>query len=163
VSLIDRLPTRRPRPVRKHRADDRIADLQAQHAAEMERLQLKLGWANSLIRTQQVQIDDAEIKRDWIASRQAEAEELVVKLQADVVDLTAERDRLAEDLAALRNRFGAQLAAEANANRVDVPPMRRIGTDQDTKSVDVTSLWAAADAGLLPGCGPGRLTDSDGA
>ncbi|MER5584056.1 hypothetical protein ABT090_20790 [Streptomyces asoensis] len=30
MSLIDRLPTRRPRPVRKHRADDRIAVLEAE-------------------------------------------------------------------------------------------------------------------------------------
>jgi chromosome segregation ATPase len=37
MSLIH-LPTRRPRPVRKHRAEDRIAELQAQHAAEMANL-----------------------------------------------------------------------------------------------------------------------------
>jgi hypothetical protein len=36
--------------------------------------------------------------------------------------------------------------------------MKRIGCDDDTTSVDVTTLWEAAEAGLLPGCGPGRLT-----
>lgn len=140
--------TRAPRS--RHRAIDEIDRQKA----------LRLG-ADMRIKALGVQLEDAEAIRAWTAQQLAAAEELVVKLQADVDDLTAERDQLAEDNAALRIRFGAQLAAEANANRVDVPPMRRIGADQDTTSIDVTSLWAAADAGLLPGSGPGRLTDSD--
>lgn len=158
MSLIDRLPTRRPRPVRKHRADDRIAALEAQHAADVERLQLKLGWANDLIRTQAVQIGDAEIRNDWTAACQAQAAELVVKLQADVDDLTAERDQLAEELAALRLRFAPQLAAEANTARITVPPMIRDTSaveDQATGPIDVRTLWDAH--GIRPVTDPGRI------
>lgn len=62
---------------------------------------------------------------------------------------------------ALQARFGPQLAAEANANRVTVPPMVRDTTaieDQATGPIDVRPLWAAADAGLLgPVTDPGRV------
>jgi hypothetical protein len=90
--------------------------------------------------------------------KQAEAEELVVQQLADIDDLTAERDLLLEEVLKFRARFGPQLAAEANANRVTVPPMQRIGADQDTGTFDVTTLWDAADAGLLgPVTDPGHI------
>jgi hypothetical protein len=76
----------------------------------------------------------------------------VVQQQADIDDLTAERDHWRDDALALRARFGAQLAAEANANRIDVPPMIRDTSaieDQATGPIDVRPLWAARDAGLL--------------
>ncbi|MFF1544138.1 hypothetical protein [Streptomyces sp. NPDC058291] len=127
--------------------------------AEVDRLRLKLGWANDLIRTQRVQIDDAEKRNDWRASCQAKAEELVVKLQADVDDLTAERDGLAEELAALKRRFAAQLAADANTYRITVPPMVRDTSaieDQATCPIPVHTLWEAL--GLGPVTDPGRAT-----
>ncbi|MFI1928295.1 hypothetical protein [Streptomyces sp. NPDC020377] len=126
--------------------------------AEVDRLRLRLGWANDLIRTQQVQIDDAEKRNDWAAACQAEAEELVVKLQADVDDLTAERDGLAEENAALKRRFAAQLAADANATRITVPPMVRDTSaleDQATGPIDVTTLWDVL--GIQPVTDPGRI------
>ncbi len=80
-----------------------------------------------------------------------EAEEATARMQSDRDEWMAEAERLAAELAPYK-------AAEANAAAVDVPPMKRIGCDDDTTSVDVTALWEAAEAGLLPGCGPGRLT-----
>ena len=80
-----------------------------------------------------------------------EAEEAAKRMQSDRDEWMAEAERLAAELAPYK-------AAEANATAVDVPPMKRIGCDDDTTSVDVTALWEAAEAGLLPGCGPGRLT-----
>ena len=80
-----------------------------------------------------------------------EAEEATERMQSDRDEWMAEAERLAAELAPYK-------AAEANAAAVDVPPMKRIGCDDDTTSVDVTALWEAAEAGLLPGCGPGRLT-----
>jgi hypothetical protein len=151
VTLADLMPVRlgvlKPTRQPKHRASD-----------EVERLRLKLGWANDLIRTQAVQIGDAEIRNDWTSACQAQAEELVVKLQADVDDLTAERDQLAEELAALRLRFAPQLAAEANATRITVPPMIRDTSaleDQATGPIDVRPLWDAL--GIRPVTDPGRI------
>jgi hypothetical protein len=126
--------------------------------AEVDRLRLRLGWANDLIRTQQVQIDDAEKRADWAAACQAEAEELVVKLQADVDDLTAERDQFAEENAALKHRFAAHLAADANATRITVPPAIRDTSaleDQATGPIDVRTLWDAL--GVQPVTDPGRI------
>ena len=151
MSLADlipvRLPARKPRPQAKHRAAD-----------EVERLRLKLGWANALIRTQQVQIDDAEKRNDWTAAQQIAAEELVVKQQADLDELTAERDGLLEEVAALKRRFAPQLAADANAHRITVPPMIRDTSaleDQATGPIPVQALWDAL--GVQPVTDPGRI------
>jgi hypothetical protein len=95
-------------------------------------------------------------------AKQGEAEEIVVQQLADIDDLTAERDALAEEVLMFRARFGAQLAAEANANRVTVPPMVRDTSaieDQATGPIDVRALWQARDAGLLgPVTDPGHAT-----
>lgn len=89
----------------------------------------------------------------WQQEKQlrGEAQEATARMQSDRDEWMAEAERLAAELAPYK-------AAEANAAAVDVPPMKRIGCDDDTTSVDVTALWEAAEAGLLPGCGPGRLT-----
>ena len=89
----------------------------------------------------------------WEQEKQArgEAEEVAEQMRMERDEWMAEAERLAAELAPYK-------AAEANAAAVDVPPMKRIGCDDDTTSVDVTTLWEAAEAGLLPGCGPGRLT-----
>jgi hypothetical protein len=47
VSVLDRLPTRRPRPASKHRAIDKV-----------ERLEILLAGANLLIGGLRVQLDD---------------------------------------------------------------------------------------------------------
>jgi chromosome segregation ATPase len=119
--------------------------------------------------TQQAAADDAFVllhqELTDARAKQAEAEEIVVAQLADIDELTAERDALAEELAALKRRFSAQLAAEANAHRIDVPPMVRDTTaieDQATGPIDVSPLWAARDAGLLgPVTDPGRIGPDD--
>lgn len=96
------------------------------------------------------------------AAQQAEAELVVVQQQADIDDLTAERDALAEEVAALKRRFGPQLAAEANAARIDVPPMIRDTddpADQATAPIDVRPLWEALGGRYLgPVLDPGHVT-----
>jgi hypothetical protein len=93
--------------------------------------------------------------------KQAEAEEIVVQQLADLDDVTAERDALAEEVAALKRRFGAQLAAEANAARIDVPPMIRPvdgPEDEATAPIDVRPLWEALDGRYLgPVFDPGHV------
>jgi hypothetical protein len=51
-------------------------------------------------------------------------------------------DSLTAEVAELRRQLAPFLAAEANANRVDVPPMERIGADQDTESIDASQIRA---------------------
>ncbi|MFE7899233.1 hypothetical protein ACFU3E_17220 [Streptomyces sp. NPDC057424] len=87
-----------------------------------------------------------------------EAEELVVKQQADIDDLTAERDQWRDEALALKARFSAQLAAEANAHRIDVPRMVRPvdgPEDEATAPIDVRPLWDAL--GIRPVTDPGQV------
>ncbi|MET7688051.1 hypothetical protein ABZT06_08725 [Streptomyces sp. NPDC005483] len=138
-----------PAPLRGHgrrRAVDKVTELRAENVILLGNLHCA-GDAIALLRQ-----DLAEAH-----AKQGEAEELVVQQQADMEELTVERDEWRDRFLALQARFGTQIAAEENANRVDVPPMTRIGADQDTQSIDVTTLREAAEAGLLPGCGAGRL------
>jgi hypothetical protein len=71
-----------------------------------------------------------------------------------------ERDEWRDKALALQARFGPQIAAEANANRIDVPPMVRPidgPEDEATGPINVRALWDARDAGLLgPVTDPGR-------
>jgi hypothetical protein len=125
--------TRTPRT--RHRAIDEVDRQKA----------LRVG-ADLRIKALCVQLDDAEAVRAWTAARLAEAEEIVVKLQADAIELAEERDQLAEELAALKRRFAPQLAAEANAHRITVPPMVRDTSaveDQATQPIPVHTLWDA--------------------
>lgn len=95
--------------------------------------------------------ENDELRADctWLA---AQIDVTVIAHQATVDNLTAERDGLAEELAALKRRFGAQIAAEANANRVTVPPMYRDTSDpadQPTAPIDVKPLWEALRLGTV--------------
>ncbi|MFJ8929311.1 hypothetical protein ACIRLA_22300 [Streptomyces sp. NPDC102364] len=77
--------------------------------------------------------------------RQAEAEEIVVKQQADLIDLVEERDQLLNEVRQLR-------AELANRDAVTVQPMERDtsdGADQATAPIDVRPLREAAADGLL--------------
>ncbi|MFE0470570.1 hypothetical protein ACFW2V_02990 [Streptomyces sp. NPDC058947] len=151
MSITDLLPARisRPaRPARKHRAVD-----------EVTRLRALLDGANALIRGLQLQVADRDAALHETRTMQAEAEELVVKQQADIDDLTAERDQWMAEALALKARFSAQLAVEANTHRIDVPPMVRPidgPEDEATAPIDVQPLWDAL--GIQPVTDPGRIT-----
>jgi ATP-dependent helicase YprA (DUF1998 family) len=152
-TLTDLLPVRiglgdrTHRPARKHRAVD-----------EVTRLRSLLDGANTLIRGLQLQVAERDTALAETAAHQAEAEELVVQQMADIDDLTAERDELLAEVLKFRARFGPQLAAEANANRITVPPMVRDTTaieDQATGPIDVRPLWDAH--GIRPVTDPGEV------
>jgi hypothetical protein len=86
-----------------------------------------------------------------------EAQEIVVQQGATIDSLTEERDHWRDQALALKARFSAQLAADANANRIDVPPMIRPidgPEDQATGPIDVRPLWDAV--GIRPVTDPGR-------
>ena len=129
--------------------------------AEVERLRHKLAGAELLMAGYRLQLDDKERELADARTKQGAAEELVVQQLADIEELTAERDEWRDRALQLQARFGPQLAAEANANRVDVPPMVRDTSaieDQATGPIDVRTLRQAADAGLLgPVTNPGHV------
>lgn len=93
----------------------------------------------------------------WQQEKQArgEAEEAAAQMRM-------ERDEWRDEALALRAQLAPYKAAEANANRIDVPPMQRDTSnpaDQATGPIDVRSLQEAAAAGLLgPVLDPGRVT-----
>lgn len=95
----------------------------------------------------------------------AERNQLEADFDKAAIDYSAalqDRDEWRDEALALRARFGAQIAAEANANRVTVPPMERDTTaieDQATGPIYVQTLRDAAAAGLLgPVTDPGHIT-----
>jgi chromosome segregation ATPase len=86
-----------------------------------------------------------------------ERTQLEGQLDQAAIDLSTALD----DLRQAREQLAAYKAAEANTNRVDVPSMVRDTSaieDQATGPIDVRTLWAARDAGLLgPVTDPGHI------
>jgi len=153
VSITDFLPRLGllERPVRKHRAVDEVERLRA----EVARVRGFLDGAHALIAG--LQMREAEA-----LAKQGEAEEIVVQQLANIQDLQAERDELLAEVLRFRARFGAQLAAEANANRITVPPMVRDASaieDQATGPIPVKALWDALGVGPTTAVtDPGHIT-----
>lgn len=105
------------------------------------------------------EIDELKAERNQLEGQLDEAGIDYSGALDDLRQVREERDEWRGRFLALQARFGPQLAAEANANAYTVPPMQRIGADQDTQSTDVTTLWEARDAGLLgPVTNPGHIT-----
>lgn len=134
---------------RKHSPDTVIARLRNDMAKVMNRLAAADDFFAILMH------DVTTTNAAWQHEKQlrGEAEEAAAQMRM-------ERDEWMAEALALRARFGPQLAAEANANRIDVPPMVRDTTaieDQATGPIYVQPLWDAADAGLL-----GPVTDPAG-
>ncbi|MEV1100171.1 hypothetical protein AB0I87_32540 [Streptomyces sp. NPDC049952] len=76
-------------------------------------------------------------------AKRAEAEQVVVCLDADLIDRTEERDQLQAELVSLRQVLAPYLAAEATAGAVTVPEMVRDTSaleDQATAPIAVTTL-----------------------
>ncbi|MFJ3141649.1 hypothetical protein ACIPJM_04260 [Streptomyces halstedii] len=116
--------TRRPR----HRAVDKVAELHADN----QRLITQLVGAAGHITQLELQLNEAR-------TYQAEAEQVVVCLDADVTDLKAE-------LARVTGLLAPYLAAEATAGAVTVPEMERDAAameDQATEPIPVKTLWDA--------------------
>ena len=108
-----------------HRAVDEVERLREAN----ERLLVQLG-------EQGRQLADTRTKR-------AEAEQVVVCLDADLVERTEERDQLLAELANVRSVLAPYLAAEATAGAVTVPEMvrdTRAIEDQATAPIAVTTL-----------------------
>ncbi|MER7905428.1 hypothetical protein ABTX84_19365 [Streptomyces sp. NPDC095614] len=76
-------------------------------------------------------------------AKRAEAEQVVVCLDADLIERTDERDQLQAELVNVRQVLAPYLAAEATAGAVTVPEMVRDTSaleDQATAPIAVTTL-----------------------
>ncbi|MFI7329289.1 hypothetical protein ACIBQ3_32220 [Streptomyces rubiginosohelvolus] len=130
----------------KHRAADKVVELKRQlkdQQAETVSAFGQLIGAADTIAILQHQLAD-------VRAKQAEAEQVVVCLDADLRERTEERDQALADVAALRAQLAPFLAADANANAITVPPSERDTTafeDQATAPIDVRELQARFTAG----------------
>jgi hypothetical protein len=139
VTLADLMPIRiglfdrTPRSARKHRAGNGRREHDAWRAA-----------ADDYFERLRADRQDTYAAWEYAEQRRQDAETVAACALSD-------NERLAGELAWWRDKFGPQLADEINANRVDVPPMQRIGADLDTAptGIDVRTLREAAAAGLL--------------
>jgi hypothetical protein len=112
----------------------------------------ELRYENRKLLTRQMAADDYfailmqdrnEVYAAWEFAEQARQEAEMV-----AACMQSERDEWRDETLALRARFGPQIAAEANAQRVDVPPMVRDTAameDQATGPIYVKPLWEALD------------------
>lgn len=136
-----------PRGHGRRRAVDKVTELRD----ENRRLRTQVTNASNAYRILDQHLAEAR-------KRKAEVEKINVKQQADIDDLTAENEQLRDELAALKIRFGPQFAAEANAQRITVPPIVRDTSaieDQATQPIPVLTLQQAH--GIGPVTDPGRI------
>ncbi|MFF0736815.1 hypothetical protein ACFYVK_35040 [Streptomyces chartreusis] len=111
---------------------------------------------NIKLLNRQAAADDffAFLWQDVVTTNAAWEQEKQLRGEAEeaAAQMRMERDEWRDEALRLRAQFGPQLAAEANANRVTVPPMVRDTSaveDQATGPIDVRALWDAAEAGRL--------------
>jgi len=125
-----------------HRVHDELARLKAQ-VAKFQRWQEQ---ANDYFA--RLLADRVEVYGCWLDERDGR---LVAESAA--VQLRSERDEWRDEALALRAQLAPYRAAEANAHRIAVRPMERIGSDQPTapQGIDVRPLWEAL-AAPCPEC-----------
>jgi hypothetical protein len=158
VTITDLAPAVFHRTERKHRAKDTIRRLRR----ELRDLSDKLRAADARQRAAddffaRLLTDRRHLYGAWQFAEQKrqEAEQVAMCALEETAALNSE-------VAELRAQLAPFLAAEANAHRVDVPPMVRDTSDpadQSTGPIDVRALWQARDAGLLgPVTDPGHVS-----
>ena len=148
MTLTDLIPGLKGTGIR--RAVDKVAELRDENVKLLNR---------------QAAADDffAILMNDVVTTNAALAHEQQLRGEAEeaAAQMRMDRDEWRDEALRLRAKFGPQLAAEANANRIDVPPMVRDTSaveDQATGPIYVQPLWDAADAGLLgPVTNPGAV------
>lgn len=132
MTLNDLLPMRRDR--RKHSPDTIIRNLRQDMAKVMNRQAAADDFFAILMHD--VVTTNAGLQR--VEQLRQDAEQAAARMQM-------ERDEWRDEALALRARFGPQIAAEANANRITVPPgFRPIDGPEDeaTGPIDVSELRA---------------------
>lgn len=150
-----------PAPLRgngSRRAVDKLAELRDENVKLLTRQAAADDYFALLIQ------DRDEVYAAWKDERRKreEAEQAAAAMQSQRDELLEECAEWRVEAQNLSKRLAPFLAAEANANRVTVPPMERDTTaieDQATGPIYVQTLRDAADAGLLgPVLDPGRIT-----
>jgi hypothetical protein len=157
MSITIPFVSRREKPRKANRVEVKLARTREQLAAVRQ--------DNVKLLNRQAAADDffAILMNDVVTTNEAWQQEKKARTLLEDINrsLRSEVDAWQELADGLRAQLAPFLAAEANANRVDVPPMVRDTSameDQATGPIDVTALWEARDAGLLgPVTDPGRL------
>ena len=152
MSITDLIPGLKGTGIR--RAVDKVAELREENIKLLNR---------------QAAADDffAILMNDLVTTNAALEQEKQLRGEAEeaAAQMQSERDEWRDEALRLRAKFGPQLAAEANANRITVPPMQRDTSaveDQATGPIDVRALWEARDVGLLgPVTDPGHGTTEE--
>lgn len=157
MTLVIPFVSRREKPRKANRVETKLARTREQLAAVRQ--------DNAKLLNRQAAADDYFAiliqDRDQVYAAWEFAEQKRQEAETVAVFAMDESRRLADELAWWREKFGQQVADEANAARVDVPPMVRDTSaieDQATGPIDVRTLRQAADAGLLgPVTDPGHV------
>jgi hypothetical protein len=157
VSLTLPFVSRREKPRKANRTETKLARAKEQLAAVRQ--------DNATLLNRQAAADDffAILLHDVTTTNTAWQHEKELRGQAEeaAAQMRMERDEWRDEALALRAQLAPYKAAEANANRIDVPPMHRDTSaieDQATGPIDVRTLHEAADAGLLgPVTNPGHI------
>jgi hypothetical protein len=145
VTITDLIPGLKGNGSR--RAVDKIAELRDENRKLLTRQMAADDYFALLMQ------DRDEVYAAWEFAEQARQEAEMV-----AACMQSERDEWRDEALQLRARFGPQIAAEANAQRVDVPPMVRDTAameDQATGPIYVKPLWEALDVRYA---GPGAAS-----
>lgn len=139
---------------RKHRAVDKVAELRGENIQLLTRMAAADDFFAVLMH------DVTTTNTAWEREKElrGEAEEAAAQMRM-------ERDEWMAEALALRAQLAPYKAAEANAHRIDVPPMVRDTAaieDQATGPIDVRTLWAAASTGPIgPVMDPGHVASRE--
>jgi len=156
VTLNDLIPA----PLRGNgirRAVDKVTELRDENRKLLTRQMAADDYFALLVQ------DRNEVYAAWEDERRKreDAEQAAAAMQSERDELLEECVEWRVEAQTLRKRLAPFLAAEANAHRVDVPPMERDTSaieDQATGPIDVRTLQEAANAGLLgPVTDPGHI------
>jgi chromosome segregation ATPase len=157
VSLTIPFVGRREKPRKANRTETKLARAKEQLAAVREdnvKLLNRQAAADDFFAILLHEVTTTNAAWEHEKRMRGEAEEAAAQMRMD-------RDEWRDEALALRAQLAPYKAAEANAHRIDVPPMQRDTTaieDQATGPIDVRTLREAADAGLLgPVTNPGHV------
>lgn len=140
IGLFDRAD-RQPKPARKHRAVDKVDELEQ----ELAQLRRSVMWANLLIKTQRGQLNDADLKLDAATERA----DIAANQLAQAEEAIRLRDRT---IAELQRRLDVGVKAEhvvAATQELDCRDLRERFADGPVRALNHSPMAAVTDPGHI--------------